>query len=77
MLDELCASCHEVRHFLTFVADDEIKKIEQGSYLRHGIISSNGETDPIQEGADNFDINTETMHMHQHSEQDLHVSLNS
>jgi hypothetical protein len=58
----LCASCHEVRHFLTFVADDEIKKVEEGSYLRHGIISTNGETNLIQEATYNVDINTETMH---------------
>ena len=53
-----CASYHEVRYYLTSVADDEIKKIEQGSYLSHGIISSNGETNLIQETTD---INTETM----------------
>ena len=53
-----CASYHEVRYYLTSVADDEIKKIEQGLYLSHGIISSNGETNLIQETTD---INTETM----------------
>jgi hypothetical protein len=46
--------------------DDEIKRIEQGSYLRHGIISTNGETNPIQEGADNVDINTETIDRKDH-----------
>ena len=35
----LCASYHEIRHYLTGVADHEIKKIEHGSYLPHGIIS--------------------------------------
>jgi hypothetical protein len=56
-----CASYHEVRYYLTSVADNEIKKIEQGSYLSHGIISTNGETNFIQEATDNVDINTETM----------------
>jgi hypothetical protein len=50
-----------VRHYLTSIADHEIKKIEQGSYLSRGIISTNGETNLIQEGADNVDINTETI----------------
>jgi hypothetical protein len=54
-------SYHEVRYYLTSVADNEIKKIEQGSYLSHGIISTNGETNFIQEATDNVDINTETM----------------
>jgi len=57
----LCASYHEVRQYLTSVAYHEIKKIEQGSYLPHRIISTNGETNLIQEGADNVDINTETI----------------
>ena len=52
-----CASYHEVRYYLTSVADNEIKKIEQGSYLSHGIISTNF----IQEATDNVDINTETL----------------
>jgi hypothetical protein len=58
----LCASYHEVRHYLTSVADHEIKKIEQGSYLPPGIIATNGETNLIQEGTDNVDINTETIY---------------
>ena len=37
------------------------KKNEQGSYLPHGIISTNGETNHIQEGADHVDIYTETI----------------
>ena len=45
----------------TCVADHQIKKIEQGSYLPHGIISTNGETKLIQEGTDNVDINTKTI----------------
>jgi hypothetical protein len=57
----LCASYHEVRHYLTSVADHEIKKIEQGSYLPHVIISTNGKTNPIQERTDNVDINTKTI----------------
>ena len=58
----LSASYHEVRHYLTRVADHEIgKKNEQGSYLPHGIISTNGETNHIQEGADNVGIYTETI----------------
>jgi hypothetical protein len=57
----LCASYHEVRHYLTSVADHEIKKIKQGSYLPHGIISTNGETNLIQEGANNVDITTGTI----------------
>ena len=39
----------------------KLKKIEQGLYLRHGIISTNGETNLIQEGTDNVYINTETI----------------
>ena len=54
----LCASYHDVRHYLTSVVDHEIKKIEQESYLPHGITSTSGETNLIQEGIDNVDINT-------------------
>ena len=53
----LCASYHEVRHYLTSVVDHEIKKIEQGSYLPHGITSTSGETNLIQERIENVDIN--------------------
>ena len=38
-----------------------LKNTAQGSYLPPGIISTNGETNLIQEGADNVDIYTETI----------------
>jgi hypothetical protein len=46
---------------LKSLADHEINKIENGTYIFHGICSLPGEVTLIQEGADNVDINTETI----------------
>jgi hypothetical protein len=56
----LCALYNELRRYLTSLADHEINKIENGTYIPHGICSLPGEVTLIQEGADNVDINTET-----------------
>jgi hypothetical protein len=56
-----CASYNELRRYLTSLADHEINKIENGTYIPHGICSLPGEVTLIQEGADNVDINTETI----------------
>jgi hypothetical protein len=56
-----CASYNELRRYLTSLADHEINKIENGTYIPHGICSLPGELTLIQEGADNIDINTETI----------------
>ena len=56
-----CASYSEVRRYLTSLADHEVKNIENGTYLPRGIVTPAGEFNLIQEGADNVDINTETI----------------
>jgi hypothetical protein len=55
------ASYNELRRYLTNLADHEINKIENGTYIPHGICSLPGEVTLIQKGADNADINTETI----------------
>ena len=56
-----CASYSEVRRFLTSIADSEINKIEHDTYVPNGILPFNESFALIQEGADNVDINTETI----------------
>ena len=50
-----CASYGEVRRYLTSIAHHEIEKIQDSVYVPDGIIPMH------QEGADNIDINTETV----------------
>ena len=56
------ASYNEPRRYLTSLADHEINKIENGSYIPHGICSLPGEVTLIQKGADHADINTKTIY---------------
>ena len=49
-----CASYGEVRRYLTNIVHHEMKKIHDDVHVPDGII-------PIREGADNVDINTETI----------------
>jgi hypothetical protein len=55
------ASYGEVRRYLTIIAHNEIEKIQDGVYVPDGIIPMHQGGDLIQEGADNIDINTETI----------------
>ena len=56
-----CASYGEVRRYLTSIAHHEIEKNQDGVYVPDGIIPMHQGGDLIQEGADNIDINTETV----------------
>ena len=56
-----CASYNEVRRYLTSSAEHEVNKIESGTYLPYGISSISDTQTLIQEGANNVDINTETI----------------
>jgi imidazole glycerol phosphate synthase subunit HisF len=51
----------EVRRLLTSIADSEINIIEHDTYVPNGILPFNESFALIQEGADNVDINTETI----------------
>ena len=57
----LCASYSEVRRFLTSVALKEEDSIKEGVYVPDGIVPVCQGGCLIQEGADNIDINTETI----------------
>ena len=56
----ICASYTEVRQLLTSVANHEIAKTEV-SCIPYGIRHTTLDSDFIQEGADNIDLNTETI----------------
>ncbi|KAK3085631.1 hypothetical protein FSP39_006444 [Pinctada imbricata] len=56
-----CASYTEVRRFLTSASEHEVTKIKDGTYLPYGIVPCSGQSTLIQEGADNVDINAETV----------------
>ena len=56
----ICASYTEVRQFLTSAANHEIAKTEV-SCIPYGISPKPLDSDFIQEGADNIDLNTETI----------------
>ena len=56
----ICASYTEVRQFLTSAANHEIAKTEV-SCIPYGISHKTLDSDFIQEGADNIDLNTETI----------------
>ena len=56
----ICASYTEVRQFLTSAANHEIAKTEV-SCIPYGISHKTLGGDFIQEGADNIDLNTETI----------------
>ena len=56
----ICASYTEVRQFLTSAANHEIAKTEV-SCIPYGISHNTLDSNFIQEGADNIDINTETI----------------
>ncbi|VDI38275.1 Hypothetical predicted protein [Mytilus galloprovincialis] len=56
-----CASYGEIRRYLTSTANHEIEKITNGVYVPDGIIPIPDGGGLIQEGADNIDINTETI----------------
>jgi hypothetical protein len=56
-----CASYSEVRRFLTSVALKEEDSIKEGVYVPDGIVPVCQGGCLIQEGADNIDINTETI----------------
>jgi hypothetical protein len=56
-----CASYTEVRRYLTSIAVHEVENIENGAFAPDGIISVQEGAGLIQEGADNIDLNTETI----------------
>ena len=56
-----CASYGEIRRYLTSIAHHEIEKITGGVYVPDGIIPIQEGGGLIQEGADNIDINIETI----------------
>ena len=56
----ICASYTEVRQFLSSAANHEIAKTEV-SCIPYGISHKTLDSDCIQEGADNIDLNTETI----------------
>ena len=56
-----CASYSEVRQFMTSAAMSEVSKIRNGVYHPSGIIKRADGGNLIQEGADNIDINTNTI----------------
>jgi hypothetical protein len=56
-----CASYGEVRRYLTSIAHHEIENIQDGVYVPDGIIPMHQGGGLIQEGADNININTETV----------------
>jgi hypothetical protein len=56
----ICASYTEVRQFLTSAANHEIANTEV-SCIPYGISPKTLDSDFIQEGADNIDLNTETI----------------
>ena len=56
-----CVSYTEVRRFLTSIANNEIEKIKNNSYIPNGITLINSGGYLVQEGADNIDLNTETI----------------
>ena len=57
-----CASYSEMRRFLTSVALKEEDSIKEGVYVPDGIVPVCQGGCLIQEGADNIDINTETIY---------------
>jgi hypothetical protein len=57
-----CASYSEVRRFLTSVALKEEDSTKEGVYVIDGIVPVCQGGCLIQEGADNIDINTETIY---------------
>ena len=56
-----CASYTEVRRYLTSIAVHEVENMENGAFAPDGIISVQEDGGLIQEGADNIDLNTETI----------------
>jgi hypothetical protein len=56
-----CASYTEVRRYLTSIAVHEVENMENGAFAPDGIISVQEGRGLIQEGADNIDLNTETI----------------
>ena len=56
-----CASYTEVRRYLTSIAVHEVENMENGAFAPDGIISVQEGGGLIQEGADNIDLNTETI----------------
>lgn len=57
----LCGSYHDMRKFLTALAQDEIIKQQTDTYVPTGIINRNEGGRLIQEGDDNAVINVETI----------------
>ena len=56
-----CASYNDIRQFMTSVAMSEVGKIRDGVYYPTGITKRTEGGNLIQEGADNIDINTNTI----------------
>lgn len=56
-----CASYDEIRLFTTSIANHEISKIENDVYIPDGIVPLVDGGLLVQEGADNIDLNTETL----------------
>jgi len=56
-----CASYDEVRRYITSIAQHEISKIQDDVYVPDGITPLSEGGCLIQEGADNIDLNTETI----------------
>ena len=56
-----CASYGEVRRYLTSIVHHEMEKRHDDVHVPDGIIPIREGRDLIQDGADNIDINTETI----------------
>ena len=57
----VCVSYDEVRRYITSIAHHEIEKIQNDVYVPDGIVPVQEGGCLIQEGADNIDLNTETV----------------
>jgi hypothetical protein len=56
-----CTGYDELRRFMTANAKSEIERIQDGVYIPSGVVSVAAGGSIIQEGADNIDINCETI----------------
>jgi hypothetical protein len=56
-----CISYDELRRFMTAIAQDQIARIEAGTYVPINLIPMDEGGQMIHEGADNIDINAETI----------------
>lgn len=56
-----CLSYDDLRRFMTAIAKDQLDKIEAGTYIPPNMMPIYNGGQLVQEGADNIDINTETI----------------